>query len=331
MRTVRSAPITRRKLATFAGATAGLAMAPSILKAQAINLRYANASNEQALTNQFAAAFAKALKERSNGAIDIQLVLNAGSEQSIVESVALGSIDMALSGYSGLAEFDVLYTPALLRDIAHGVRVFNGPVGQKAAAALQRRYRGRFIGGGSAGAFALSMRSRIASWKDVQGKKVRVPPFEAYPAAVRLMGGIPTPVPFNEVYLALQQGVADGLITVLNIMIANKFLEVSKFVVASDFGVGMDKIFMGERSWARLSPAQQKLFTETFVEFQKDWLVDRPMRNKENDLAAWRKANGEDSVLKLDDAELERMMEPLAIKLVTDVYGAGAYEEIKKA
>ncbi|MFZ9635361.1 MAG: hypothetical protein ACO3EK_16200, partial [Alphaproteobacteria bacterium] len=108
MRTVRSAPITRRKLATFAGATAGLAMAPSILKAQAINLRYANASNEQALTNQFAAAFAKALKERSNGAIDIQLVLNAGSEQSIVESVALGSIDMALSGYSGLAEFDVL-------------------------------------------------------------------------------------------------------------------------------------------------------------------------------------------------------------------------------
>ena len=114
-------------------------------------------------------------------------------------------------------------------------------------------------------------------------------------------------------------------------MIANKFLEVSKFVVASDFGVGMDKIFMGERSWARLSPAQQKLFTETFVEFQKDWLVDRPMRNKENDLAAWRKANGEDSVLKLDDAELERMMEPLAIKLVTDVYGAGAYEEIKKA
>jgi hypothetical protein len=55
------------------------------------------------------------------------------------------------------------------------------------------------------------------------------------------------------------------------------------------------------------------------------------MRNKENDLAAWRKANGEDSVLKLDDAELERMMEPLAIKRVTDVYGAGAYEEIKKA
>ena len=322
--------LARRSLTAATGAAA-LVGAPGILKAQTVNLRYANASNEQALTNQFAAAFAKALKERSNGAIDIQLVLNAGSEQSIVESVALGSIDLALSGYSGLSEFDVLYTPALLRDIAHGVRVFNGPVGQKAAAALQKRYRARFVGGGSAGAFALSMRSRIASWKDVQGRKIRVPPFEAYPAAVRLMGGIPTPVPFNEVYLALQQGVADGLITVLNIMIANKFLEVSKYVVASDFGVGMDKIFMGERSWARLNAQQQKLFTETFVEYQTQWLVERPMKNKEVDLAAWRKANGDDTVLQLDDGELERMMEPLARKLVTDTYGAGAYEEIKKA
>jgi TRAP-type C4-dicarboxylate transport system substrate-binding protein len=114
-------------------------------------------------------------------------------------------------------------------------------------------------------------------------------------------------------------------------MIANKFLEVSKFVVESDFGVGMDKIFIGDRSWARLNAQQQKLFTDTFVEYQKEWLVDRPMRNKANDLAAWRRVNGDDSVLKLSDAELETMMEPLARKLVTDVYGAGAYEEIKKA
>jgi TRAP-type C4-dicarboxylate transport system substrate-binding protein len=323
--------LSRRALAGAGAATAALTFAPGILRAQTVTLRYANASNEQALTNQFAAAFSRELKARSNGAIDIQLVLNAGSEQSICDSVALGSIDLALSGYTGLPEFDVLYTPALLRDVAHGVNVFNGPIGQKAAAALQRRYRARFIGGGSAGAFALSMRAKIGSWKDVQNKKIRVPPFEAYPATVRLLGGIPTPVPFNEVYLALQQGVADGLITVLNIMLANKFFEVSKFVVESDFGVGMDKIFIGERSWARLSAAQQELFTRTFTEMQADWLVARPMKNKDSDLAAWRKANGEDSVLKLDTAELERMMEPLARKLVTDVYGAGAYEEIKKA
>lgn len=322
--------VTRRRFSTAAAAAATIG-APSIARAQTVNLRYANASNEQALTNQFAAAFARELKSRSNGAIDIQLVLNAGSEQSIVDSVALGSIDMSLSGYSGMPEFDCLYMPALLRDVEHGVRVMEGPIGQRAAAALQKRYRARFVGAGSAGAFAISFRSRISSWKEMTGKKIRVPPFEAYPAAVRALGGIPTPVPFNEVYLALQQGVADGLITVLNIMVANKFLEVSKFVALSDFGVGMDKIIIGERSWARLSAPQQELFTKTFKEYQRDWLVERAMKNKEVDLGAWRRANGDDSVLKLDDAELERIMEPVARKLVTDVYGAGAYEEIKKA
>jgi TRAP-type C4-dicarboxylate transport system substrate-binding protein len=320
--------ITRRGIGAAALAVVA---APMPARAQAVRLRYANASNDQSLTNQFAAAFANELRNRTNGAIDIQLVLNAGSEQSIVESVALGSMDIALTGFSGLPEYDVLYVPSLLKDVAHGDRVFRSAVGQRAAEALQRRYRARFIGGGSAGAFALSTRTAISSWEDLRGRKIRVPPFEAYPEAVRRLGGVPTPVPFNEVYLALQQGVADGLITVLNIMLANKFSEVSRFVVASDFGVGMDKIFIGQRSWARLNADQQALFDRTFREMQEDWLIQRPIRNKATDHAAWRAANGPNSVIDLDVGALERLMEPLAREMVTRVYGAGAYEQIKAA
>jgi hypothetical protein len=55
------------------------------------------------------------------------------------------------------------------------------------------------------------------------------------------------------------------------------------------------------------------------------------MREKETDLARWRQANGPNSVADLDQAELERIMEPLARRLVTEVFGAGAYEQIKSA
>ncbi|MFN6953771.1 MAG: TRAP transporter substrate-binding protein [Acetobacteraceae bacterium] len=300
-------------------------------KAQTVRLRYANASNQGIMTNQHMQRFADELRNRSNGAIDIQLVLNAGSEQSIVESVALGSMDMALTGYSGIPEYDVLYTPSLLRDVAHGIRVMNGPLGQRAAQAFQRRYRARIIGGGSAGGFNISLRTPIANWQSFRGQKIRVPPFDSYPPAVQLLGGIPTPVPFNEVYLALQQGVADGLITLINVMLANRFNEVSRHVVSNDFGVGMDKIFIGERSWARLSAQQQQLFTATFNEMHEEGLVQRPMRSKQEDIARWRAANGQNSVVDLDQAELERIMEPLARRLVTEVFGAGAYEQIKAA
>lgn len=323
--------IGRRTLAAGTAAASFGFMLGNSAKAQAVRLRYANASNQGIMTNQHMQRFADELRTRSNGSIDIQLVLNAGSEQSIVESVALGSMDMALTGFSGIPEYDVLYTPSLLRDVAHGIRVMNGPLGQRAAAAFQRRYRARMIGGGSAGGFNISLRTPIANWQSFRGQKIRVPPFDSYPPAVQLLGGIPTPVPFNEVYLALQQGVADGLITLINVMLANRFSEVSRNVVSNDFGVGMDKIFIGERSWARLSAQQQQLFTATFNEMQDEGLVQRPMRSKQEDITRWRAANGPTSVVDLDQAELERIMEPLARRLVTEVFGAGAYEQIKAA
>jgi TRAP-type C4-dicarboxylate transport system substrate-binding protein len=323
--------IGRRSLAAGAAAASFGFMLGNPAKAQPVRLRYANASNAQLLTNQAMQRFADELRARSNGAIDIQLVLNAGSEQSIVESVALGSMDMALTGYSGIAEYDVLYTPSLLRDVAHGIRVMDGPLGQRAAQAFQRRWRARVIGGGSSGGFNISLRTPITSWQSFRGQKIRVPPFDSYPPAVQLLGAIPTPVPFNEVYLALQQGVADGLITLINVMLANRFHEVSRFVVSNDFGVGMDKIFISERSWARLSADQQRLFLTVFREIQEEGMVQRPMRTKQEDIARWRAANGQNSVVDLDQAELERIMEPLARRLVTEVYGAGAYEQIKAA
>jgi TRAP-type C4-dicarboxylate transport system substrate-binding protein len=323
--------IGRRTLAAGTAAASFGFMLGNSAKAQAVRLRYANASNQGNMTNQAMQIFADELRTRSNGAIDVQLVLNAGSEQSIVESVALGSMDMALTGYSGMPEYDVLFAPSLLRDVAHGIRVFNGPLGQRAAAAFQRRYRARMIGAGSSGGFNIALRTPIAGWQSFRGQKVRVPPFESYPPAVQLLGGIPTPVPFNEVYLALQQGVADGLITLVNVMLANRFSEVSRNVVSNDFGVGVDKIFIGERSWARLNAQQQQLFTATFADIQGPHLIQRPMREKESDLARWRAANGPNSVADLDQAELERIMEPLARRLVTEVFGAGAFEQIKNA
>jgi TRAP-type C4-dicarboxylate transport system substrate-binding protein len=125
--------------------------------------------------------------------------------------------------------------------------------------------------------------------------------------------------------------VADGLITLINVMLANRFHEVSRHVVSNDFGVGMDKFFVGERSWARLSAQQQQLFMTVFNEMHEEGLVQRPMSSKQDDIARWRAANGPTSVVDLDQAELERIMEPLARRLVTEVFGPGGYEQIKAA
>jgi TRAP-type C4-dicarboxylate transport system substrate-binding protein len=314
-------------LATTAAALA----APSVGRAQAVlNLKYANASNAQNISNVFAERFLRLVEERTGGRIRTQFLYNMGSEQTIVEGVSLGTLDMAVSGYTGMAEFDALYFPFLLRDLRHGVRVMAGPIGERCRQAMLARYNVRMVGVTNTGPFLLSTKTKLNSWADVRGRKIRVPPFAAYVEAIRAMGGSPTPVPFNEVYLALQQGVVDGVVTNLNVMVVNKFFEVSTSVVSNEFGVGLDKFIISQRTYQRLSAEHRRIFDDTWAEVQPA-SVDFAIENASKDFDAWRARNGADSVHALDPGELERILGPAARQFFENIFGAGSYDVAQRA
>jgi TRAP-type C4-dicarboxylate transport system substrate-binding protein len=316
--------------ALLAGAALGLG-APGLARAQAtINFRYANASNAQNISNVFAERFMRLVEERTGGRVRTQFLYNMGSEQTILEGVSLGTLDMAITGYTGMPEFDALYFPFLLRDLRHGVRVMAGPIGDRCRQAMLSRYQIRLVGVTNTGPFLLSTKNPLANWAAVRGQKIRVPPFAAYVEAIRAMGASPTPVPFNEVYLALQQGVVDGLVTNLNVMIVNKFFEVSTHVASNEFGVGLDKFSISQRSYMRMSAEQRRIFDETWAEMQPA-SVDFAIANAATDFDAWRARNGADSVRALDLGELERILAPAARSFFENVFGAGAFDIAQRA
>lgn len=322
---------TRRK---FGALVLGGLAAPALTgraSAQAVRLRYANASGDTATANIFMRRFFDELAERSGGAIEGQLILNAGSEQSLLESVSLGTMDLANTAYTGLSEFDIFYTPSLLRDADHALRVTQLPVMDRARAALGERYGVRLVGLGSSGSFLLGANADIASWQDFNGLAIRVPSFESYPEACRMLGIAPTPVAFNETYLALQQGLVAGLATLLNVMIASKFVEVCRNVVTNDFGVGIEKIVMSEAAWSRLDASQQELFQATMDEMIAPHYWEAAKSQLAVDFDTWRAANGEDSIITLDGAELTELVQPVAQAAADRVFGEGAYDEISAA
>ncbi len=319
-----------QRRALLATATAAMAM-PSIGRAQPVlNLKYANASNAQNISNVFAERFLRLVEERTGGRVRTQFLYNMGSEQTIVEGVSLGTLDMAVSGYTGMPEFDALYFPFLLRDLRHGVRVMAGPIGERCRQAMLARYNVRMVGVTNTGPFLLSSKTKLLSWGEARGRKIRVPPFAAYVEAIRAMGGNPTPVPFNEVYLALQQGVVDGVVTNLNVMIVNKFFEVSTTVVSNEFGVGLDKFIISQRTYQRLSAEHRRIFDETWAEVQPA-SVDFAIENAGKDFDAWRARNGAGSVHALDPAELERILGPAARRFFENIFGAGSYDVVQRA
>ncbi|WP_157961765.1 TRAP transporter substrate-binding protein [Acuticoccus kandeliae] len=93
---------------------------------------------------------------------------------------------------------------------------------------------------------------------DVQGKKIRTVPSEILQKAVEAMGAQPTAIPGTELYLALQQGVADGAFTAPNYGLTMKYYEVTEAVTKLDLFLGGYLVLFNKRWYDALPEDRQQ-------------------------------------------------------------------------
>jgi TRAP-type C4-dicarboxylate transport system substrate-binding protein len=80
------------------------------------------------------------------------------------------------------------------------------------------------------------------------------------------LGANALPMPFPEVYTALETRTVDGQENPLATILASKFYEVQKYTVVSDHIYSTWAFLMGKRFWDRLSPDEQKIIVEAAQE-----------------------------------------------------------------
>jgi TRAP-type C4-dicarboxylate transport system substrate-binding protein len=323
--------ISRRGFGAGLAAVAGTAALAGRSNAQAvITLKYGNAGNAQTLSNRFNQHWGEVVAQRTNNQVRIQIFAGTlGGEQQLIESMALGTIDIYNGAYTGTREFDIFYSPSFFKDGYHAKRVLAGPLGQKANETLERRYQARLLGVGVLGPWVLATKRKITSLDELRGVKLRAPQIEGVVAALNHLGASPTPIAFNEIYLALQNGTVDGFVSALNPSVAGKFYEVCKYVYSNPFGLGLDKEAIATRAWNRLSAQQRDILKGSFDELENVEYHQAGIRAITTDLATWREHNGADSVSQLDQADIDRRMAPLNERLANEVFGAGAWAQIQ--
>jgi len=324
--------LTRRMFGTASAATA---LALSVRDAQAqskIVLRYGNAGNAQTLSNTFNTKMFNEISAKTNGLVSANIFAGTlGGEQKLLESMALGSLDVYNGAYTGTREFDVLYSPYFFKDSAQAGRVMAGKLGDKASEVLEKRYHARLLGTGRLGSYNLMLKEPIKSFADLKGRKIRTAAIEGCIEGVKFFGGNPTPIPFDQIYLALQQGIVDGVLTALNPGVSGKFYEVCKYVVENDFGVALDKEVISSTAWNRLNPEQRTIVQSSFTTLEVPDYYQVGLSQKSTDVAAWAKANGPDSIIRLDGAKLYEDLIPLNKRLADDVFGPGSWDLVSKA
>ena len=101
--------------------------------------------------------------------------------------------------------------------------------------------------------------------------------------------------------------------------------------MADDFGLALDKQVISDAAWNALTPEQQTVMQTTFDALETPEYYEVGMKLKNEDLATWRKANGNDSVIQLGVTGLAASLESLNKRLAEEVYGPGAWQMIQSA
>lgn len=320
--------ISRRGLMGGAAAMAALGMLPRRARAASV-FRYGNAGGPQTVSNTFNAAFSEAMSAKTGGEISFEIFAGTlGGEKDLIESMALGSLDIYNGAYTGTDEFDILYSPYFFRDAEHAKAVMASEIGTMASDALSAKYDAKLLGVGRLGSYNLMIKEPIETLADLKGRKIRAPQIKGCIEALNFFGAIPTPIPFNEVYLSLQSGIVDGVLTALNPAVQFKFYEVCKHVVVPDFGLALDKEVISNAAWGSMSGEQQEIMQATFDELEVTDYYEVGVAQKDKDFATWSESNGDDALIDLDASGLIEAMTPVNKKLADETFGEGAWDKI---
>lgn len=225
--------------------------------------------------NVGADAFKRMVESESGGAIVVQIFPSAqlGSEVESAKNVQLGTLEATIASTSNMSSFverfNVFSVPYVFKSIACSFAVMDGPVGAEFSDALVKSSRVRVLGYPTFGARHLfNTKRRVVRPDDIKGLKIRAPD-ALLEATWRALGGNPVPLPFPEVFNALQQGVIDGDANPLTSIQTFRWYESVKFVTLTNTAVGVGVFIIGEPFFQKLPKNHQELVLRAGAEAVK--------------------------------------------------------------
>jgi tripartite ATP-independent transporter DctP family solute receptor len=106
----------------------------------------------------------------------------------------------------------------------------------------------------------------IARVEDFDGLKLRVIPNPVFLETFRIFKANPVPMPFAELYPALETKAVDGQENPFAVILSNKLFEVQRFLSVTNHVYTANTILVSKIFWDRCSAAEQKFLQEAALE-----------------------------------------------------------------
>lgn len=232
---------------------------------------------------------AKLVAERTQNRLQIQVFPGGtlGGEIDLRDGVSLGTIQMAGIGYpilNGIVnEMEILNLYYLWRDRTHMMKVVNGPIGAEFDRKLRARNVEVLAANWQQGTRHSLTKRPARNPKEFNGIKIRVTAgIPVYQDLWQAMGAITVPLPFPELYSALQQGVVDAVELPLDWMYNGKFYKLGKYIDLTSHFIYTNCVLVNTGFLQSLPPDVQKILKEAAVEVG-EWQTEQVL-GQEKDL-----------------------------------------------
>ena len=210
--------------------------------------------------------FKKQLEAKSNKRIEVRIYSSGelGQEIEQYDLLQTGSLEAALLGGQILSsvtpEYSMFEAPYLWRDQTHLRKVWGGALGKEISALLLQRKGIRIIGVWNRGARNLTTSVKVVKTpSDLNGLKIRTTQNSVHVAAWKMLGAIPTPMPFGDVFMGLRQGVIDGQENPLDLIQSSSIFEVQKNLMLTQHVRSIGWLGVSEIWFKRLPDDLKKL------------------------------------------------------------------------
>lgn len=250
----------------------------SIALLAACNARFSNlftATDTHVLgypTVQAVIRFGEVLSERTDGRLGLKMYAGGqlGNERDTLEITTFGGLDFNRVNLAPLNSIEpltrVAALPFLFESTEHMRATVDGEIGEEILASLEPHGLIGLCFYDSGARSFYNTRGPIRTPEDMAGLKLRVPGSDLYVGMIKSLGADATPMPLDEVYQSLAQGVIDGAENNWPSFESGKHFEVARYYSLTRHLLAPEVFVMSKVSWDKLSSEDQALVRQTAKE-----------------------------------------------------------------
>ena len=277
-------------------------------------IRFGYGLNEVSNQGRATKLFAEEVEKASGGKMKVRAIGAAalGSDIQMQQALVGGAQEMMVGSTATLVgitkEMAIWDTPFLFNNTKEADAVLDGPVGQKVMDKLQEKGLVGLVYWENGFRNLTNSKRPVAKLEDMNGIKLRVMQNNVFLDSFKTLGANAVPLPFSELFTALETNTVDGQENPYNTILSSKFYEVQKYLTVTNHVYSPWIVLVSKKYWDGLSKAEQKVLLDA-AKKSRDF-ERKDSREEDARALADLKAKGM-QVNELPPAEANRMREKL--------------------